>query len=289
MDNPTPVQDNVETQEVETAAPETAPTEVGFSWKEKLGADLAQAPTFQKFEDTEEGLKEAFKSHANLEKLLGHEKVPIPKGPEDVEGWSKFSKALGIPDKAEGYGLADAPVPEALKDLTFDKQKFAETVHAFKLTPSQAKGLWEAYTKMTTENYSGYLKQHQTNMVNVVNQLRSEWGDTYEGNVQLGQMVISKFAGDKETEDFISASLAKDPRGVKFLAKIGNQFAENKVGEFSYQRFSKAPEEAQKEIDKILEDPKHPYLNDRAHPNERQAAVDYVNSLYAIINKTKKG
>jgi hypothetical protein len=168
--------------------------------------------------------------------LLGHEKVPIPKGPEDVDGWSKFSKALGIPDKAEGYGLADVQVPEALKDLTFDKQKFAETVHAFKLTPSQAKGLWEAYTKMTTESYSGYLKQHQTNMVNVVNQLRSEWGDTYEANVQLGQMVISKFAADKETEDFITANLAKDPRGVKFIENMVKDIASKYKTQYDFRK-----------------------------------------------------
>lgn len=288
MDNQAPEVDNAGPVS-ETPATQTAPNEVGFSWKTQIGSDLANAPTFQKFEDSPDGLKKAFESHANLEKLLGHEKVPIPKDANDVEGWSRFSKALGIPDKAEGYGLADAQIPEAMKELTFDKNKFAETVHAFKLTPNQAKGLWEAYTKMTIDNYSQYLKNHETNMVNVVNKLKSEWGDTYDSNVQLGQMVISKFAGDKDTEDFLSTTLSKDPRAIKFLAKIGNHFAENKVGEFNYQRFSKAPEEAMKEIEAITNDPKHPYLNDKARPAEREAAINYVNSLYAIVNKSRQG
>ena len=241
----------------------------------------------QKFEDTKEGLGKAVESHLSLEKLLGHEKVPIPKGPDDAEGWNRFSKAMGVPDKAEAYGLPDAQIPESLKGMTFDKQKFAETVHAFKLTPGQAKGLWEAYTNMTKEAYSQAMKDHEAKMTQVVNQLRGEWGDAYETNVDLGQLVINKFASDKEAQDFVTASLMKHPNGVKFLSKIGSQFAENKIGEFGYTRFSLTPEQAQGEIDAILRDQKHPYNNDRASQAERDRAINYVNGLYEQINKAK--
>lgn len=264
------------------------PNEVSFTWKDKLGSDLANAPTFQKFEDSTEGLKKAFESHASLEKLLGHEKVPIPKDANDVEGWSRFSKAMGIPDKAEQYGLPDVELPESMKGLSFNKQQFAEIVHAHKLTPGQAKGLWEAYTNLSKEAYAKALESHQKNLESVVNQLRSKWGDTYDTNIELGQTVINKFAATKEENDYLTSIMTKDPRAIEFLARIGNQFAENKVGEFSHKRFSLAPEEAQKEINKILSDPNHPYLNDKSVPKERDAAIDYVNSLYRIINKGKE-
>ncbi len=289
MDNPTPeVVDNVETQE--TPAVETpVEQESTFSWKTKLNTDLRNSPLAQKFEDTPEGLQKAMESHASLEKLLGHDKVPIPKNADDVEGWARFQKAMGIPDKAEGYGLSDVELPGNMKDLTFDKNKFAETVHAFKLTPGQAQGLWKAYTEQNVEAYSKYQATYQDNLNKVVNQLRSEWGDSYEGNVELGQLVISKFAGDKETEDYLTSTLTKDPRAVKFLAKIGNQFAENKVGEFNYKRFSLSPEQASMEIDKIVKDPNHPYSNPKSTDAEHNSAMDYVNSLYAIVNKAKQG
>lgn len=291
--------DNLEpTQEVDNLSPAGSPgtqatpaapaTEIGFSWKSKLGADISNAPTLQKFEDTSEGLGKAFESHLSLEKLLGHEKVPIPKNADDVEGWNRFSKAMGIPDKAEGYGLADVELPGNMKDLSFDKNKFAETVHAFKLTPNQAKGLWEAFTKQSMDSYNKYLTEHENNLKKVVNTLRSEWGDTYDINVELGQTVINKFAGDKESEDYLTSVLTKDPRAIKFLAKIGNQFAENKVGEFQIKRFSLAPEEAKVELDKILKDPSHPYLNEKSSDAEHTAALDYVNNLYKIINKPRQ-
>ena len=99
----------------------------GSGWKSSLNTDIRNSSLLQKFEDTPEGLNKELESHASLEKLLGHEKVPIPKDVNDVEGWNRFSKAMGIPDKAEGYGLADAQVPEDLKNLGFmtDKNKFS--------------------------------------------------------------------------------------------------------------------------------------------------------------------
>jgi len=245
------------------------------------------SPSMQKFPDTKEGLVESAKSYMNLEKLLGHEKVPVPKGPEDTEAWNLFSKAMGIPDKAEAYGLPDAAVPESMKGMAFDKNKFAEIVHAHKLTPGQAKGLWDAYTNMTKESYQKALKDHEAKMTEVVNKMRGEWGDAYDSNVQLGQLVINKFSDDQEMQDFVTATLAKDPRGIKFLAKIGSQFAENKIGEFGYQKFSLTPDQAESEIQAILNDPKHPYNNDRAPQAERDRAIDYVNSLYAAKNKGK--
>jgi hypothetical protein len=279
----TQTQDNTQTQTQDT----TQSTASAFSWKSHLSADIKGSPTLAKFEDTPEGLGKAMESHLNLEKLLGQDKVPIPKDENDKEGWNRFSKAMGIPDKAEGYGLPDAEIPESMKAITFDKNKFAEVVHAYKLTPSQAKGLWKSYTDMSMQAYSKVLEEHKQTMTNVVNQLRSEWGDTYETNVELGQTVINKFSADKDTEDWLTATLSKDPRGVRFLAKVGNQFAENKVGEFTMKRFSLTPEQADAEINNILKDPKHPYNDEKASEGERNSAIDYVNALYAMIAKAK--
>jgi len=134
------------------------------SWKNNLSTDLRNSPLLNKFEDTPEGLNKALESHANLEKLLGHEKVPIPKDANDVEGWNRFSKAMGIPDKAEGYKLADAQLPESMKGITIDKNKFAEVAHAHKLTPSQTQGLWKIYNEINAETYQKAMADHEKSM-----------------------------------------------------------------------------------------------------------------------------
>jgi hypothetical protein len=275
-----------------TSVTPSAPVATGgdsFSWKSNLAPDFANSPTMQKFSDDKAGFNEAVKSHLSLEQMLGHEKVPVPKGGfnEDKEGWDRFSKAMGVPDKAELYGLPDAEVPKEMEGLQFNKQEFSQIVHSLKLTPGQAKELWNTYTNKTKEQYGQALQAHKEKMTQVVNQMRSEWGDAYETNVELGQMVINKFSGGQEMQDYITATLANDPRGIKFLASIGGQFAENKIGDFGVKRFSLSPDQASEEIDKIVGDPSHPYNNDRATPAEREKAINYVNSLYAAKNKAR--
>lgn len=257
------------------------------NWKDGLRSDLRESPLVKKFGDDVDGFNKFAESYSNLEKLLGHEKVPVPKGDDDVEGWNRFKKAMGIPEKADQYALPDPQLPESMKGITIDKNKFAEVVHAYKLTPSQAEGLWKMYNEININSYTQAVESHQRQVNDMIAQLRGQWGDAYDTNVELGQMVINKFSDDQDMNDFITAALSTDPRGVKFLAKLGDQFAENKIGEFQMKRFSLAPEQAQEEIDKIMRDPNHPYNSDKATPREHQAAIDQVNSLYASINRAR--
>lgn len=264
-----------------------AGTESNFSWKTQLSQDFANSPTMQKFPDTKEGFNAAIKSHLSLEQMLGKEKVVIPKDEKDTEGWGHLAKAIGVPDKADAYGLPDPEFPEDVKGVALDKSKFQEIALKHKLAPWQAKSLWTEYSGMLRDTYTKAVTEKQTEVQNMVNKLRSEWGDAYETNVELGQMVINKFSSDKDMQDWITSSILSNPNGAKFLSKIGSQFAENKIGEFGFKKFSLTPDQAQTEIDSIVRDQNHPYNNDKLPRAERQRAIDYVNSLYATINRAK--
>lgn len=287
MDNvEAPVADKPDTQSAAQPVASAAPS---FAWKDTLRPDLKSSPFVQKFDDSPDGLNKALESYGNLEKLLGHEKVPIPKDINDVEGWNRYSKAMGIPDKAEGYGLPNANIPESMKDLVLDKNKFADIMHAHKVHPHAVKGIWEAYQKMAIDSYQGAMDKHKAKLTENVNRLRGEWGDTYDTNIELGQTVINKFSDSQEMNDYLTSTLSQDPMGIKFLAKLGNQFAENKIGEFQMKRFSMAPAEAQAEIDKMVRDLEGPYMNtkEKYTEQEHQAAIARVNSLRAVINRAK--
>ena len=65
--------------------------------------------------------------YRNLEKLVGGEKVPLPKGDTDNEGWERVYKALGRPAKPEDYQLPDL--------------ESAQAYHKLGLTGRQATGL----------------------------------------------------------------------------------------------------------------------------------------------------
>lgn len=276
----------VDTAGAPAPAPVTPPAPApSVAWKNHLRTDLRDSPLSQKFPDTADGLNGIVESYANLEKLLGHEKVPIPKGPDDKEGWSRFSKALGIPDRPDGYRIPDLNLPEPLKGKLMSKADFSQIAAQQRLTPTQAEGLWKVYHEANVKAYNGMVEKQKQLVADNINKLRQDWGDAYDTNVELGQMVINKFSDDQEMNDYITAALSQDPRGIKFLAKIGDQFAENKMGDFQLKRFTRTPEEALAEIDKILRDPNHPYINPKATSKEHEEAVEYVNRLYAIANK----
>lgn len=285
LDNLAPPVDNADPQAPPVAPPVAPPANTAFAWKKELPADFANAPTLKKFADDKQGFVDAIQSHLTLEKLLGYEKVPIPKGKDDAAAWSIFGKALGIPEKADGYALPDVEMPEGMKGITFDKTKFAEVVHANKLTPDAAKGVWSAYTEMTKQAYAQAVKAQQEKVTGLINQMRGEWGDAYQSKVELGQMVINKFSTGKEMTDYLTATLSGDPNGIKFLAMIGDQFAENKIGEFKYQRHSLTPDEAQAELDSIRRDSNHPYSNEKAPAAERARAIDHVNTLIGVARR----
>ena len=191
----------------------------------------------------------------------------------------------GFENKIDRLGIASIGIDGEKVD--FDKGAFSKVVHENGLTPMQAQALWKTYTAMQTDAYTKQMADHQQLMIDNKNALMAEWGDAYAANVELGDMVISKFADDQETADFITATLTKDPAGIKFLAKIGEQFSENKVGEFQYKRHSLSPADALAEIKKIQQDPNHPYQNDKAPDAEHDAAVEHVNRLISISRGKK--
>jgi len=285
QDTLTQTQDNTQTQVMQEPAPTQTITDASFSWKSQLAPDFANSPTMKNFADTKEGFNNAVKSHLELQKMMGHEKIPVPKGPEDKIAIDLFKKAFRIPEKPEGYGLPDVE----MENYKFDKNGFAAAIHKHNLSPEQAKGVWQDYTELVKKEYAGNVKKFQDGVSEAARMLMTEWGDAYATKVELGQMVINKFSENPEMNDFITAQLVKDPRGIKFLAKLGEQFAENKIGDFKYQRHSLTPDEAQREISSIRADMNHPYNNEKAPQAERMKAIDYVNSLYSVVAKAKSG
>ena len=57
-------------------------------WYSSLSEEYRNHPSIQKFSDAN-GLA---KSYLSLESLMGRDKVPVPKGEDDINAWSVFNK-----------------------------------------------------------------------------------------------------------------------------------------------------------------------------------------------------
>jgi hypothetical protein len=182
---------------------------------------------------------------------------------------------LGVPETADGYGLTQPEgVPEGLQDAQMDVKAFSEIAKGLNLTPKQAQGLQKEYTEMISGIYNKGEAGKAAAMENAKAELTNEWGLAYSEKVNLAKGVLTKFAGDKAEFDYINAKIGNDPKAVKMLAKIGEQFSEGSLGDFKPSgSFTKTPAEAKSEYDAIMNDTGDPYWSGD------QSRIDYVMSL----------
>lgn len=247
------------------------------NWYDKLGPDLANNPTLQKYKSAEE----AHKGHLELQKTLGSDRVPWPKDANDQAAWAEVNKRLGVPEKSDGYNLAHVKAPEGVGVEHFDRFAFQEKMHANNVRPETATALWKEHTDMLSASVAAAQEQFKTEVNNAKAKMQEQWGEAYETKIQRGQQVIDNFSNDQKQADIITASLAKDPNGMEFLAKIGDLMAESSIGGFQdKQSFTMTPKEARMELDKIMASPEYQSDNEKI----RGPLVERTLELRAMTN-----
>jgi len=246
------------------------------NWKDGFPDEIKNHPSMENLD----GVEALAKSWVNAQKLIGKEKLPLPTGADDKEGWNMVFSRLGRPEKAEGYEINKEGVPtEVSIDDNFIKV-LRETAFTLGLNPIQTQGLfdWWVGTEKGTITQMG-----ETDLATrqaAETELRTDWGKAYDQNVKLATTVISKFGG-KDVQKLLSSGYANDPTNIRLLATIGKAISEDTdlLGEGGLPTHT--PAEAQIEIDRIKGDMKHPYYH-AEHP-EHKAAVEFMQSLFKMV------
>lgn len=163
------------------------------------------------------------RGYMNLEKLLGREKVPVPSDQEDRDGWDRWYKASGRPEKPDDYEFKS---PELPKDLPYDgetEKTFRTWAHVNGLNKQQAANLYDGYVSQQLERHAAWHKAQQDHRRELETNLAREYGNKLESVKQSAGMIIRENA-DPEFHQYLSESgLGNDPRMVRFLAKIGSR------------------------------------------------------------------
>jgi hypothetical protein len=137
--------------------------------------------------------KDVANGYMHLEKLLGGDKVVLPKGEADAEGWARLYKATGRPETPEGYKL---PAPaEGDKGFVADASK---AFHAAGLSTRQANEIAKWY-----QEYGGRMNAAQTQAVTTRNaqeleQFKTEQGALFDAKLELGRRAAKQFGFNNE-------------------------------------------------------------------------------------------
>jgi len=154
---------------------------------------------------------EMAQGYRNLEKLVGGEKLPLPKGDTDNEGWDRVYKALGRPAKPEDYQLPDL--------------ESAQAYHKLGLTGRQATGLsaWQDTLQAAREQKAK--EEAATLRTQQLAAVRKEWGGEFDENVRLGKRAVREFGLEGSVEKLEAALGSADL--LKLTAKLGRGLKED--------------------------------------------------------------
>lgn len=200
------------------------PAETTTSWRDSLPEDIKANPTLSKFE-TVEGMA---KSYVNLERMLGGEKVPIPKD-GDQEAWDRFYKAGGRPDAPEQYGFkAPEKLPEGVQySAELDKQ-LAGIFHKQGLNSKQAAGVREELmgivSKGALESLEKVKADQQANEAAIQKAeetLKSEWGSAYEARMRVAGAAIREHLRPEFIALLEESGIANNPIVVRNMYDMG--------------------------------------------------------------------
>lgn len=228
---------NVATAEsqAEAVTQETATT-TSTDWKASLPDDIRESASLAKF-DTIEGLA---KSYVNAEKMIGADKIVIPKE-GDADGYKAVMTKLGLPESAEGYGFtAPESVPEGLQYSAEVDGKLATILHKNAIPKSAASGLRDDLIALVAEG--GLTSVEQTKAAEEAAAqaaqeadaaLKKDWGEAYEQRAKIAGMSINRNFSAESVAAMEAAGLGNNPAILKDMYALGvrNQGEKELLGE----------------------------------------------------------
>mgnify|MGYP003115320463 FL=1 len=250
---------------------------VAKSWKEAISEEFRNDPNISKFTE----IDALAKSYINATRMIGQDKVAVPNENSTDDQWNEVYTKLGRPESADKYKLdinsEVAPIDEgAIKT-------FAETSHKLGLNNKQAQGILEYYKSMMEGSAQQSKIDTETAQAQAEQQLRQEWGKTFDENVKKAGSIAKANLGvdvlDMQLKD--GTRLGDHPEVIKGFAKIADMMSEDKIVSTESENVDQG-KDLEQEISRIMNDRTGPYWN-KGHP-EHDKIVQQVYTLRSMID-----
>lgn len=248
---------------VTPSTPEAAPITTGgdgttpvSSWRDSLSVDLKDNQTLSKFESVEALAKE----HVNVQKLIGADKVIVPNAESTPEELNAFYQKLGRPGKVEDYDLEGVERPA---DLPWDDEfqgSMLTTMHEAGLSSVQVQKVLSAYIESVSGQFQFANGEVQRVTETGIQDLRNEWGGSYDAQIDLSKRAFASAAGEDHEElagiKLHDGTLLGDhPKLIKAFAVLGGKMSEHGlVGANASTRTTMSPVEAGNAVKKLMGD-----------------------------------
>lgn len=262
--NPTPAPDATPAPAT-PSTPTPSPSPSG-DWKTGLPEDIKDDPSLKAISD----IQALAKSYVHSQRMIGADKIVVPNKYATPEDWKNVYAKLGLPESVEKYELKTKEGADP-KDNFF--VGFREQAHKAGILPHQAQQLYDWYDSTIADMVKNQQAAISQQAEAEVSELRQEWGQAFDMKVRAAKAVVQKFGDDNFKTYLEETGLGNNPQLIKLMAKIGESLVEDKFRGDGDAPAALTPQFAQKEINKILGDPKHPYYDNR-HPGHADAVTE---------------
>ena len=241
-------------------------------WLKGVPVELASEASVKNIPD----LQSLVKSYVSAQKMVGADKVVIPKKDATAEQWNEFYKKVGLPEQFEKYALnrdeksnMDAAFFDSFKDAAFKNG----------ILPHQAQGLLSAFESIAKTNTDKFSNEANLQAESNIKTLKTEWGEAYGNKLEIIKETVDKFGGDELRAVLQGAGLATNPIVAKALLQIGENLQETARKGLE----AKTPGQTKASLDEIMSDRNHPY-HDPSNIGHA-AAVREVEALFQKMYK----
>ena len=181
-------------------------------------------------------LNDLAKRTIHAEKMVGKNKIAVPKADASPEDIAAFQEAVGAavpslarPATADDYKFE---VPEGLEGVFTDEKMKAsrELAHGIHATQSQFEQFMQADAKATVEAQAAAEQERGRLHDEAVLALKKEWGEAYpERQHVVKRLIAEAFGADTTGHMNFLEKYAGDPDFVRFAATVGSRMVESKA------------------------------------------------------------
>jgi hypothetical protein len=231
-------------------------------------------PKFWDAEKRQARIEDLGRSYINLEKLMGREKVPVPAGDDDEEGWQRWYAASGRPEKPDDYEFERPALPQ---DMPYDEdgEKFLrQWAHQNGLNKKQTSRLYQDYAKMQLERHTKWGEMQKQAKTEAQHRVQTEFGQQFEQAKSQAHTVMAQYADPEFRQWLDETGNGNDPRFFRFVARIGKDM----TGETKL-KGTPQPTASPADYEKAIADFRsqhHKALFDRSHPDHERLTREYT-------------
>ena len=221
------------------------------------------------------GPEDLIKAARNSEKMIGLDKVPLPKDDNDAEGWGRVYDKLGRPKVATEYKLA---LPENA-DTNY-VSAMSKAMHEAGLSQRQAAALSKINLDYQTQAAQAQETAQVAKDQQEIAALKTEWGAAWDVQLEHARRGAREFGIDDAARGKLYQALGQ-AAAVKLLNRIGTALTEDKTvtGAEGSGYGAKTPQQAKYEIGQLNMDKGFLEAYQNRNHVGHQAAVEKMTRL----------